>query len=120
MQYAAVVAELPGHRDGQAPGRRDRPWPGIGQEEGPRAVRALGFPGRQAVLPDQGRLLIDTETGHRQGRAEGVRAADLLRTADHVRLVGRVHAEGGAGPLRPGAPARSRSMVREAVVTSVT
>ncbi len=77
--------------------RRHRPLPEGPEEEGTRAVRVLRVAGREAALPEQGRLLIADEGGDRDRRTEDRRVGlgddprrrddawqDGMRDADQV------------------------------------
>ena len=106
----------------------DSPWVdrrGIGagrdQEEGARPVRALGLPGRQASLADQGGLLVDGQAGHRECGPEGRRGPDRRGAPHDLGQVGRRPARRSPQPRRTSSRvSRSSTIERDAVVTSVT
>ena len=104
LAVQAVVGRArqpPGDRRGQARGGPDRPAARGREQERPGAVGALGLAGLQAVLPEQRRLLVHGQPGHRHRRPERRRLADHFGAVRHRRQRGRGQAEHLAGPLRP-------------------
>ena len=77
-QRAVVAAEC--HRREQAARRGHRALAGVDEQEGPRAVGALGIAGREPGLPHEGGLLVPGDPGDGQVEPEEggrIRAADL-------------------------------------------
>ena len=97
---------------------------GVGQEEGARAVGALGLARLHAALADQRGLLVAGHARDRQAVGEVVEArghAEIARAGADLAAIFRAEPRRTHRGRRPNRPvSRSISRVREALVTSVT
>ena len=120
------VAELVGHRGEQPVAAADQLLAGVEQQEVAGAVGVLGLAGLEADLADRGRLLVAEDAGDRHlARPPGRRAVVVPNSAGS--LLGRIVGSIARGmPKKPSSSSsqsrvvRSISMVRLALVTSVT